>query len=298
MEIFKELKTVENSCIGLGFFDGVHKGHKELIKNLVRLSKENDAKSVILSFKQSPAEKFLDKVDYITSIEERELFISQLGVDCMFELNFNDTLMNMTAEDYLNKIIYTYFKPKYILSGFNHTFGKDKTGTPEFLKLMQKKYNYTYIEIPPILQDNTPISSTLIRKMIIDGKPDLANLMLGYNFSIEGIVESGNKIGRTIGFPTANIQYPKYKPELPYGVYCAGVTLNGTTYRGVLNYGIKPTINSGKNLPVAEVHIIGFNDNIYGQKIRISVLNKIRGEKKFSSLEELKNEINKDISKC
>ena len=298
MEVFKSLHVIKNSCIGLGFFDGVHRGHQILIQKLVELSNKTKSKSVILTFQKSPAEYFIEKVDYITTNGEKEELLSSLGVDYVIGLDFNEEMVRMSAEDYLKNIIRAYFSPKYILSGFNHTFGNAKSGTPKFLKDNEKKYGYKYIEIPPVKYGNEVISSTLIRNYLKAGNIKKANDLLGHKFKISGTVKKGNQIGKTIGFPTANINYPVSKPEIPYGVYCVEVTCRGKYYKGMLNYGIKPTIDRREKEPVAEVYIIGFDDNIYGENINIFLKDKIRDEKKFASLEELKKQIKEDLKRC
>lgn len=297
MELHRELTTIYNSCLGLGFFDGVHTGHKELVKELVSYSKSIGKKSVIITFQKSPAEKFYNNVTYLTTSEERAEILSDLGIDYVLELDFDDNLMKITAEDYLKNIIYENFKPKFIISGFNHTFGKERQGNPKLLKDNEEKYGYQYKELPPIKYNDEIISSSLIKKYLEDGNIQKANTLLGYKYTISGTVIKGNQIGKTIGFPTANIKYPETKVEIPYGVYSTNVEVNGTNYKGVLNYGIKPTINK-ECKPVAEVHIIGFNNDIYGDEIKISITDKIRDEKKFGSVDELKDQIKEDIRKC
>lgn len=298
MEIFRELSTIKNTCVGLGFFDGVHSGHQALIKKLVDISKENNKKSVVITFKENPAEKFSkEKITYLTTTDEKEKLMSAFNTDYLFELDFTDEIMKMSAEEYIEKILYKHFSPDYLISGFNHTFGKDRSGTPEVLRKHQDKYNYKYIEMPEITKDGKTVSSTLIKKELSLGNIKEANELLGYNYTIFGTVIKGNQIGKTIGFPTANIEYPKNKAQIPFGVYSAKVKLKNKTYNGMLNYGIKPTINKDCK-PVAEVHIIGFNRDIYGEKTEIEILDKIRDEKKFNSLDELKQQITKDIEKC
>lgn len=299
MEIIRELKKFEHTCLGLGFFDGVHKGHIELLEKLINISKKNNKKSVVITFLKSPAEKFIKKedVNYLTTLKEKEDILSELEIDYLVELDFNDNLMNMTAGEYIEKVLYNYFKPDYIISGFNHTFGKDKSGTPDILRKYQNKFNYNYIEMPEVKINNETVSSTLIRNELVSGNMQKVTKFLGYPFKISGTVIKGNQIGRTIGFPTANIDYPKEKVKMPFGVYSTNVTVKGKTYKGMLNYGIKPTINK-ECKPVAEVHIIEFNNDIYGENIQIEILDKIRDEKKFNSLEELKQQITKDIQKC
>lgn len=296
MEIFRELVKIDASCVGLGFFDGVHLGHRALIEKLVNRAKSLNSKSVLLTFQKSPAENFVKNFRYITSDTEKKTILNELGIDYMVELDFSK-LVNYTAEDYISKIIYTYFRPKYITSGFNHTFGKNKSGNPEMLRTYQNRYNYIYEEIPPVKAKEEIISSTLIKELLHSGNITKANNLLGHSFKIEGIVVEGNKLGRTIGFPTANILYPDYKTQIPFGVYKTTVKYKGNVFSGLLNYGVKPTINS-KNQPVAEVHIIGFNENIYGNTIEISILDRIRNEKKFSSLDELKHQIKEDLNVC
>jgi len=298
MKVLKEVSVISNTCIGLGFFDGVHKGHLELINKLVELSKKTNTNSVIVTFQKSPAECFYNDVDYITTNSEKEEILNSLGVDYAVELDFDKNMMQMTAKDYLEKILYSNFKPKYILTGFNHTFGKEKAGNALFLNKYQEKYNYKYIEIPPVKTQNDIISSSFIKTLLNKGDIKKANELLGHCFKISGTIIKGNQIGRTIGFPTANIKYPEIKTKIPFGVYCAEVSLEDKQYKGMLNYGIKPTINNGKNEPVAEVHIIGFNNDIYGKQIDISILNKIRDEKIFNSLDELKKQIKEDLKRC
>lgn len=298
MEIYKQLVSIKGSCVGLGFFDGVHIGHKALITELVNSAKSNGLKSVILTFKENPAKMFYESVKYISTTTEREQLFSELGVDAVVELDFDEKLMSMSADSYLSEIVYKYFEPKYIYSGFNHTFGKDKSGTPKFLYDNQALYKYVYVEIPPVIYNDEIVSSSLIKKYISSGDFDVANKMLGYDFKVEGTVIEGNKIGRTIGYPTANIIYPEFKQEIPYGVYSSSTIVDGKRYKSILNYGRKPTINSDNVKAVAEVYILGFNKDIYGKNIEIYINKNIRSEVRFESVEELKQQIQKDIKLC
>ncbi len=298
MEILNDLKEIKNSCIGLGFFDGLHLGHRELLSVLVKKAQNTNSKSVVISFKNSPAEKFFSDVKYINLRGERENLINQMGVDYLIELDFDDNLVNITAENYLKNVLVKYFSPKLIISGFNHTFGKNKQGNSEFLKNNQSNYGYKYIQIEPVKFNDEIVSSTYIKELLTKGNISKANLMLATPFTISGVVEKGNQIGRQISFPTANISYPKEKVIIPYGVYSVNVKYNFKTYKGMLNFGIKPTINRLDKKPVAEVHILGFNEDIYDEFIEIEILNKIRDEQKFSSLDELKKQIKKDIQAC
>ena len=296
MEICKDLFKLDNTVVGLGFFDGVHLGHQELIKEMVLTAKKEGLKSVVVTFEKSPAENFIDNVEYLTTNKEKESLIQNLGVDYLFELDF-DELMNLSAEKYLEDVLIKYFSPKYIYTGFNHTFGKGKSGTPELLNNYAKNYGYNFIQVPPVEYDGETISSTRIRKSIKLGDVEFSQKLLGRPFSIDGIVCEGNQIGRTIGFPTANVYYPDMKVKIPFGVYSVSVEFDGNIYRGMLNYGVKPTINS-ENIPLLEVNIFDFDQNIYNKHIKINLLKWIREERKFNSLDELKIQIEKDLKEC
>ncbi len=295
MEICKELKYLDNTVVGLGFFDGVHIGHKELINSLVKTAKENNLKSVLVTFNKSPAEKFVEHVEYISTNFEKEKLLENLGVDYLFELEFDEKLMNLSAQDYLEKKIVKYLKPKYIFTGFNHTFGKNKLGTPEMLTKFSTKFGYRYVRINPIKYDDKVVSSTRIRALLSKGDIDKVNKLLDRPYSVEGVVKIGQKLGRTIGFPTINIDYPDVKVKLPYGVYSVSVELDGCIYKGIMNFGIKPTVNDLKKTPIVEVHILNFDKNVYNKPVKINLLKWIREERKFASIEDLKSQIEKDI---
>ena len=298
MEIYDKPIYLDSSVIGLGFFDGVHLGHRELIKKVVEYAKYYNTKSVIVTLKKSPAECFKQNVKYLTTREERAKIIEELGINILIEFDFDNELMNMSHFDYLEKILVKNFNPKAIVTGFNHTFGKDKKGTPMFLKENQQKFNYEYIEIPAQRIEGDVISSTLVKNKLMTGAIKQANIYLNRNFKISGKVIEGNHIGRTIGFPTANIDYPFKMAEIPFGVYSTIVNVRNRIYKGILNYGLKPSVNENAKKPIAEVHIIDFNDNIYGEEIEVSLIDRIRDEQKFDSLDELKLQILKDIQKC
>lgn len=287
MQIFTELNKNSNLSLALGFFDGVHLGHKAVIKSAVDFANQNGNKSAVITFKDHPCCYFWGVCPkYI--LEEREQKIEELGVDYLFELDF-ESIAGLTAQDYLKDILINHFTPVSISTGWNHNFGCKKSGDVKFLQENSKKYGYEYFEIAPKKLNKEIISSTAIRKLLSAGKIEKANQMLGYKFSIEGEVVKGNQIGRTIGFRTANIVYPPKLIELPYGVFA----VNTNYGKGIANFGIRPTING--STAVLEVHILEFDKDIYGEKISIEFIKMIRPERKFNSLEELKNQIKLDI---
>lgn len=302
MKIFTELNKNNNLSLALGFFDGVHSAHQAVIKSAVDFAKQNGNKSAVITFSEHPCCYFRGICPkYITN--QRDQKIEELGVDYLYKLDFK-SIAGLTAQDYLKDILVNHFTPLSISTGWNHNFGYKKSGDVKFLHENSKKYGYEYFELPPQKLDNEIISSTTIRKLLSQGKIEKANLMLGYKFSITGEVIKGNQIGRTIGFKTANLIYPPELIELPYGVYSVDVffkstltpTLSqreGAINKAIANYGIRPTLNGSQ--AVLEVHILDFDKDIYGETITVDFNKIIRPEKKFSSLDTLKTQIQKDI---
>ncbi len=290
MQKFTELNENKNLVLVLGFFDGVHIGHREVIKSAVNYAKMNDLKSALLTFDIHPLCFFKNITPQYIS-QNREKIIEDLGIDYFYEIKFDKHIAKMEPEDYLNNILIKYFAPKAIFTGFNHTFGIDKKGNSEFLAKFQNQYNYEYFEIPPQKLNNDVVSSTKIRKALLEGNLDIANSMLGRPFLISSIVVEGQKIGRSIGFRTANVLYPENIINIPFGVYEV-ITNYG---KGIANFGLRPTVNNATK-PVLEVHILDFSKDIYGETLSIEFVKKIRDERKFNSIEELKNQIKADIS--
>lgn len=289
MQKFSELNQKQNLAIALGYFDGVHIGHRAVIKSAVDFAKKNNTKSAVITFSDHPYCYFKGVCPkYILTREEREKRIASLGIDYLYELNFED-FAHLTAKEYLNNILINYFHPISISTGWNHNFGKNKSGNVNFLEEQAKNYNYKYFKIPPQKINNEIISSTEIRKLLSEGNIEKANLMLGQNFSIEAEIVKGNQIGRTIGFRTANLVYPPELIELPYGVYAVDTTYG----KGIANFGIRPTINGSHTS--LEAHILNFEKDIYGEIINVNFNKMIRTEKKFPSLDALKKQINLDI---
>lgn len=289
MQKFSELNQKQNLAIALGYFDGVHIGHRAVIKSAVDFAKKNNTKSAVITFSDHPYCYFKGVCPkYILTREEREKRIASLGIDYLYELNFED-FAHLTAKEYLNNILINHFHPISISTGWNHNFGKNKSGNVNFLEEQAKNYNYKYFKIPPQKINNEIISSTEIRKLLSEGNIEKANHMLGQNFSIEGEIVKGNQIGRTIGFRTANLVYPPELIELPYGVYAVDTTYG----KGIANFGIRPTINGSHTS--LEAHILNFEKDIYGEIINVNFNKMIRTEKKFPSLDALKKQINLDI---
>lgn len=296
MEIFNDFNEQENLSVAMGLFDGMHKGHKKVIKNAVKYAHKNNLKSAVITFRNSPKSLINDDESvYIMTISEKINFLRNLGIDYMYLIDFTEDLSKMSGSDYL-KMICEKIKPKRITVGYNHTFGYNNSGNSDLLIEKSKYYGYEYEIVKPVKVRKNIISSSVIKDFLYTGNFKSAKDMLGYDFYIKGNVILGNQIGRKIGFKTANLHYPKHIVNIPSGVYKTIVRVDGTDYKGIANLGIKPTIgvNTQKLL---EVHIVDFDENIYGQSIKVSFIDRIRGEKKFGSLNELKQQIERDI-KC
>ena len=271
----------------LGFFDGVHIAHQAVIKSAVNFADY----PILITFKDSPAKYFHKKCEYIYPRHKSVEKVKSLGVREVIELDFAK-IAAMEAENYLTNLI-KEFAPVSISTGFNHTFGRNKSGNSELLSACSKKFNYKYFCTEPQIFNGEIVSSTLIKNYLKEGKIDIANQLLGSSFSLKGEIVHGAEIGRTINFPTANMNYPQEIVRIPYGVY-AGLA-NGR--HAMINWGMKPTVHNTKE-PVVEIHIINYEGNLYGKTLEVEILKKIRDEKKFNSLEELKAQINKDAEEC
>ena len=294
MEIFTELNEQENLSIILGFFDGIHQAHKVVISTGVNYAKNNRTKSAIVTFSDAPA-VFLNKKEpkYILTKSEKIKMFENLGVDYLYMLDFNEEFSKINASDYLKTLV-EKLHPKAITCGYNHFFGYNKSGNTDYLKLMQNEYGYEFLEVEPVKVKDGTISSSKIREALASGNIKLANYMLGYRFYVENEVIEGQQLARTLGFNTANLLYPENIIEIPNGVYAAEVSINNKNYISIANYGSKPTVTDDTR-KLLEVHIINFDEDIYGKCIKVNFLDKIRDEKKFESLTQLKEQITKDI---
>lgn len=295
MEILSEISPNENLALALGFFDGVHLGHKKIINTLIEHAKLKNLKTAVITFKKNPSNFFKPVSSLnIQTLEQRACALEMLGVDYLYELDF-EKYKYLEAIEYLEDILIKNFKPKIITVGYNHAFGKKRKGTPEFLKAHANKYNYNCIIVPEEKFNNKKVSSTIIRNFLQKGSLKVANELLTRPFSILGIVQKGDNLASKLGFPTANINWNNDIIKLPYGVYFGLAKVDSKTYHALINWGVKPTVKN-ENKEVLEAHIYNFNENIYNKTIEISFIEKTRDEKKFKNITELKNRINKDYA--
>ncbi|MFA6277684.1 MAG: bifunctional riboflavin kinase/FAD synthetase [Pedobacter sp.] len=297
-----EFKKLDNAIVTIGTFDGVHYGHQKIIKRLCELAKSSGGESVILTFFPHPR-MIIDPenqdLKLINTIKEKAEILADLGVDHLIITPFTRDFSNLSATEYIKNILVDTIGTKQIIVGYDHRFGKDRKGGMKELEECAALYNYTIEEIPEQDINDVAVSSTKIRTALLDGDVALAETYLGYHFSINGPVIKGDKIGRTIGFPTANIFVEEpYKLIPSDGIYAVTVEMieeksdNRITYKGMAYIGQRPTINGmTRNI---EVNIFDFNREIYGQTIKMNFLKFLRHDVKFTGLEALTLQLHQD----
>ena len=300
------LPAFKNAAVTIGTFDGVHTGHQQIIHQLKREAQENEGESVIITFDPHPrmvlnAAKGQPMIRLLNTLSEKIRLLSSAGVDHLVVVPFTLTFSNQPAEDYIADFLVAKFQPKTIIIGYDHRFGKDRAGNYKLLEEYQEIYHYKVKEIPEHVLHHVTISSTKIRQALGEGDIDTANEYLGHNYFFEGRVIDGNKLGRTLGYPTANIALNDDNKLIPAnGIYAVRVCIADSTpgevlfpetpdYNGMMSIGTRPTIG-GKDV-VIEVNIFDFEKDIYGKIMRIYVKSFLRREEKFNSLDDLKEAI-------
>ncbi|HNV49583.1 MAG TPA: bifunctional riboflavin kinase/FAD synthetase [Bacteroidales bacterium] len=295
MRIYKDIADIgkiKNAVVTVGTFDGVHIGHQLVIAKLVEAAKRIEGESVLITFEPHPRIVVQPGYDLrlILSMDERVQIFSQLGVDHLFIIHFTKEFAQFSSEYFLEKYIYEVFKPVKLIIGYDHQFGKERRGDIHFLGQMAAKLGFAVEQIEAEDLAGFAISSTRIRDAIKKGDMQLVSNLLGYYYSISGVVVKGNRLGRTLGFPTANIHLDDPEKLIPYyGVYATLVDYKGTIYKGMSNIGIRPTLNQ-HNLNI-EVNIFDFNKEIYGENLRLYLVEHTRDEKRFRDLDLLRRRL-------
>ena len=296
---FDQINIDEKLCLTIGNFDGIHKGHREIIKNLIQQTKTSNLKSAILSFTPHPKIYFNKQKNFmINSQSKKNEILEDLGLDYLIDLHFNDKFTQLSYLEFEDKILSEKLNSKRILIGKDFQYGNQRKGNIETLKVFCEKNKIELEEIGLILNDHNSnkISSSEIRDNLKAGKIELANKDLKRNFSVAGKVIKGDQRGRTIGIPTGNLEYPLNTITIPYGVYAVETIIEGNTYFGIVNFGIRPTFNKDK--PIVEAYLFDFDNDIYDKDIEILFHKQIRQEKKFNDIKELLNQINIDIAEA
>lgn len=296
-ESLENLPTFKNSVITVGTFDGVHKGHQQILQRLKTLAQKINGESVLITFSPHPRlvvqPESSRNLKLINTLDEKIELLQRYAIDNLVVVPFTKEFAVFSAEDYIENFLIKYFQPKIIAIGYDHRFGKNRVGDIHLLKKFKAKHHFEIERIEKKELETITISSTKIRKALEEGNVALAKDLMQHFFLLEGIVVKGKQIGRTIGFPTANIEVQdQYKLIPKNGVYAVNVKVNQQQYKGMLNIGTKPTFNHQEK--TIEVNIFDFNEDIYGEKIQIEFVQFIREEKKYSSKEALQQQIVKD----
>lgn len=297
MRVFNSLDEINNikeTVVALGNFDGVHKGHQELIRRTVKSAKMAGLKSAVFTFTNHPKNVLAGRpvIKNILYLEDKTQIIKSLGVDYLFSIEFDELIQHMSTEEFIQKILVKSFNMREAYCGFNYHFGFKAEGSPETLMKTGIRDGFGIHVLEPFKIDGNLVSSSFIRNLIAEGKVDECMKYMGRHYTIAGEVVVGNRIGRTIGFPTSNILIDNAMVTPAHGVYVTYCNYNGTRFKGVTNVGIKPTI--GDNKKNIETHIFNFSKDLYGKEIRVEFLNKIRPEMKFENVNELALQIKND----
>lgn len=297
MKVFRSLDSTDvngNIAMALGNFDGLHLGHNKLLTNMMNYSKEFNLKTAIVTFFPHPEEVlFNSPMTYITPLNTKIKILKDLKLDYMFIIPFSKEVSAMEPEVFVKEILLKgIHKVSSIFIGFNFRFGNKGKGNPEILESLGKRYNFDLNVLPPYKVNGLTVSSTLIKSLLTDGEIYEVNKLLGRPFSISGRVIHGDGLGRTMGFPTANllIRPNQYMPK--NGVYICKCLVDNIIYKGVLNLGNRPTFEGMTNR--FEIHLIGFTGDLYNKNLNVNILKRIRDEKKFNSKSDLTRQITED----
>lgn len=297
LDDFKAQKPV---VLTTGTFDGVHLGHQNILNRIIEISQQIDGESVILTFSPHPRHVLNPNSDVklIQSLDEKLESFRTLGIDHVIVHPFTKAFSELSSDDFIRTILAKKLKVSKLVIGYDHHFGKNRTGSFEHLLEHGELYGFDVEEIPPRDVDEVKISSTKIRKALAEGDMKKAKRYLSRCFELEGKVIHGQKLGRTLGFPTANLSLNDPHKLIPKtGVYAVDLEINEKPYKGMLNIGMKPTINDklDNNQPSIEVHIINFDEELYGESLVLRFKKRIREEIKFENLEQLKKQLQEDL---
>lgn len=298
MRIFhsiKEFHSDKKTVVTLGTFDGVHMGHTAILKKLIQNTENGKFESTVLTFFPHPRMVLQDNSDLklLNTITEKIELLEKIGIENLIIHPFDESFAQLSAEEFVKTILVDHLHVEKIIIGYDHRFGKNRTANIDDLILFGKQYSFEVEQISAEEINAVSISSTKIRTALEDGNIDLANKYLGYSYLLSGTVVKGRQLGRTIGYPTANIELEKeYKLVPKNGVYIVRSEINGKQVFGMMNIGFNPTVQ-GKTKTI-EVHFFNFNADIYNLNIRVAIVQRIRSEKKFESIALLQQQLEKD----
>jgi riboflavin kinase/FMN adenylyltransferase len=291
----KSFNANKPTIVTIGTFDGVHLGHKKILEKIVENAHSQNCESLVLTFFPHPRTILQadSEMKQLNTLAEKTNLLSALGIDNLVIHPFDAAFSRLTAEEFVKQVLVDTFKIKKIIIGHDHRFGRNRTANIDDLIEFGNKFGFEVEEISAKQINEVSISSTKIRNALTEGNIELANNYLGYYYSLTGIVSKGKQLGRTIGFPTANIKIvEEYKLIPQNGVYIVQSNLDGIMYHGMMNIGTRPTVDG--TTQTIEIHFFDFQKELYNQKITISLLHRMRSEQKFESVDALKKQLDKD----
>lgn len=304
MEVYRGIEAFqkrERAVVTTGTFDGVHIGHRIILDRLKQLANKVNGESVLLTFYPHPRMVLQPESDLalINTIEEKTQLLENAGIEHLIIQPFTKEFSRTTSLEFVRDILVNQIGTHRLVIGYDHHFGRNREGSFEHLQEFGPLYGFEVEEIPPQDIDNVNVSSTKIRTALSSGDLATANNYLGYTFFLRGKVIKGLQLGRKLGYPTANIDIGNPFKIIPAnGIYAVEVKALGKEFQGMMNIGTRPTVEAGEGKLTLEVHLFDFDDNLYGQEIEIAFISKIREEKKFDNLEDLKIEMDKDKVRC
>lgn len=301
MQHYAQLQQIPSgeSWLTIGAFDGVHRGHQFLISQVVASAHGAGAKAYVMTFEPHPAIvlRGMKEPYYITTHEDKLEYLSRMKLDGVITLEFTQELSELSAREFMGKVAESCHL-KYLLVGKDFALGKGRVGTYEYLARLGKELGYEMCSVSDFKIDGEKVSSTLIRESLRQGDIPRVNRLLGRKYAVSGEVVEGEGRGYHLGFPTANIQTAPFILLPEGGVYVCQVELDGKKHKAVTNIGLRPTFNEGETNPRVEVHILDYAGNLYHRNLRVEFIQRLRAEKKFNSVEELKNQVQSDIRRA
>lgn len=296
IEGHQAIPEIQNAIVTSGTFDGVHFGHQKILKKIVNTAKEQNGKSVVLTFWPHPRFVLFPEektLKLLSTFEEKAQLLEEVGIDYLVKVEFTKAFSQLSSETFIQNMLVEKLKTKKLIIGYDHRFGKNRTGSFEYLKENSQRFGFEVEEIPRQDIDDVGVSSTKIRQALFYGEVDHAAELLGRAYSVQGTVVEGKKIGTQLGFPTANINVSEEYKLIPKdGAYAVRVRVKDNWYKAMLNIGVRPTV--GGLHRVIETHLFDFDQNVYGDSVQIEFVKHLRDEKKFDSLEDLKTQLQKD----
>jgi riboflavin kinase/FMN adenylyltransferase len=300
VQIHNDLRNfdVKTPVVTVGIFDGVHLGHLTILNRLKKLALRVNGETVIITFWPHPRMvlgKRESKLRYLNTQKEKQILMDRLGIDHMVFFPFTKKFRNYSAREFIKEILVDQIGVRYLIVGYNHQFGKNRKGDFQTILTCSKEYNFKIEQLDAKIVDKEKVSSTKIREALLSGQIKYANKFLGYNYFLNGTIVAGKRIGRSIGFPTANVLPEEDYKLIPRdGVYAVELIMGDNKFKGMLNIGIRPTMNSKEEDKSIEVHIFNFDKQIYGQNVTLIFKQRIRSEEKFENMEALAEQLKID----